>query len=616
MKVTTKPDPSRILIIDDNQDIHDDFDKILNSSSPSTDNLDAMRAALFGPIEQPQVRKSSFHLSHALQGEEGLALLKQAKEQNLPFSVAFVDSRMPPGWDGIETIRKLWQESPDLQVILCTAYTDYSWQEIYQIFGERDNLLFLRKPFDTIEVLQLTHTLSRKWEMDHEIQGRLNQLAFFDSLTGLPNRTLFLERLTQTLIQANRYQRMAALLFIDLDNFKRVNDTLGHSVGDLLLKATADRLVYSLRKSDTIANPFEMHTAGRLGGDEFTIILPNLQRSEDAAAISQRIAEQVGQPLILGDHEIVITPSIGIAIYPDDGTDVDTLMRNADMAMYYAKRIGPNMFKYFQESMNETALKRLTIENHLRQASAHDEFSLHYQPQINLSTGEVKGMEALLRWNNWELGEISPVDFIPIAEESGLIVEIGEWVFVTACRQFKSWLDRAINPQRISINVSVKQFLHPNFTHYIDRVLKEIALDPCFVELEITETLLVNDTVNIREILNSLKNIGVRTAIDDFGTGYSSLSRLKEMPIDCLKIDKSFVQGIHGGSRDRSIVSTIISMAKGMGLNVIAEGVETKGQVDFLKEQACEEVQGYLFSRPMDVSAAGTFLDKALQTKL
>ncbi len=611
----TKPDPSRILIIDDNRDIHGDFDKILQGSGTAAKNLGELRAELFGPAEQPPLAKVSFDLSHALQGEEGLVLLKQAKAENRPFSVAIVDSRMPPGWDGIETIRNLWLESPDLQVILCTAYTDYSWQDIRRIFGERDNLLFLRKPFDTIEVLQMTHALSRKWEMDHEIQGRLNQLAFFDDLTGLPNRTLFLERLNQTLAQASRYRRMVGLLFIDLDNFKRVNDTLGHSVGDLLLQAIADRLVDSLRKSDTVANQFDMETAGRLGGDEFTVILPNLQRSEDAATVCQRIAGQLGQPLFLRGHEIVITPSIGIAIYPDDGADVDTLLKNADMAMYYSKRTGPNLFKYFQESMNETALKRLTVENHLRQALDLGEFSLHYQPQINLFTGKVEGMEALLRWTNWEIGEVSPVDFIPIAEDNGTIVEIGEWVFSTACRKFKTWLEQGMNLQRIAINVSVKQFNHPDFVEHLGKVLEDTALDPHFVELEITESLLVSDATDISSILSALKTLGVKTAIDDFGTGYSNLSRLKNLPIDCLKIDKSFVQGIHGGVRDRSIISSIIAMARGMHLNVIAEGVETKEQADFLKEQSCQEGQGFLLSRPMDISSAETFLVRAFHKK-
>jgi len=615
MKATTKPDPSRILIIDDNHDIHDDFDKILTDASKAEGNLDEMRAALFGPVEQVPAAKVMFHLSHALQGEEGFTLLQQAKAENRPFSVAFVDSRMPPGWDGIETIRNLWQDSPGLQVVLCTAYTDYSWQDIRRIFGERDNLLFLRKPFDPMEVLQLTHTLSRKWEMDHEIQGRLNQLAFYDSLTGLPNRTLFLERLNQTILQASRYKQKAGLLFIDLDNFKRVNDTLGHSVGDLLLQAIADRLLNALRKSDTVANRVDMETAGRLGGDEFTVILPNLKHDEDAATIAQRIAEQLGQSLTLGSHEIVITPSIGIAIYPDDGADVDTLIKSADMAMYYAKRIGPNMFKYFQESMNETALKRLTIENHLRQAFDHDEFSLHYQPQIDLFSGEVKGMEALLRWNNWELGAVPPLEFIPIAEENGMIVEIGQWVLLTACKQFKSWSERGMNLQRISINISVKQFTHPDFVTCLGKVLEDVALEPHFVELEVTESLMVSDTKEINAILKSLKELGVKFSIDDFGTGYSSLSRLKEMPVDCLKIDKSFVQGIHGGARDRAIVAAIIAMAKGMGLHVIAEGVETKGQMDFLKEQSCEEAQGYLLSRPMDAAATEAFLLRAFTQK-
>lgn len=614
MKASVTPDSSRILIIDDNRDIHDNFETILKDSDQPAESLDEMRAALFGEVQQPRTEKKAFDLGHAMQGDEGLRLLRQAKADNRPFSVAFVDSRMPPGWDGVETIRHLWQESPDLQVVLCTAFTDYSWQDIRRIFGERDNLLFLRKPFDTIEVLQLTHALSCKWEMAHEIRGRLNQLAFYDSLTSLPNRTLFLERLTQTLTQASRYQRRAGLLFIDLDNFKRVNDTLGHSVGDLLLQVVAERLVHSLRKSDTVANPFDLGTAGRLGGDEFTVILPKLNRNEDAAIIAQRIAEQLGQPLTLADHEIVITPSIGIAIYPEDGTDVETLIKNADMAMYYAKRIGPNMFKYYQESMNETALKRLTIENHLRQAFERREFLLHYQPQFDLSTGRVNGMEALLRWNNWEFGNIPPVEFIPIAEESGMIVEIGEWVFSEACRQFKTWLEKGFDLRRIAINVSVRQFIHPEFIDFLANVLEDTALGPGLVELEITESLLVNDSVDIGTILQKLKQLGVKTAIDDFGTGYSSFIRLKEMPIDCLKIDKSFVQGIHGGGRDQSIVSAIIAMARSMGLNVIAEGVETTEQAKFLKDQFCQEAQGFLLSRPMDVVTAEVFLQNAFRS--
>jgi diguanylate cyclase (GGDEF)-like protein len=457
-------------------------------------------------------------------------------------------------------------------------------------------------------VLQLAHALTRKWELNREIQCRLNQLAFYDNLTGLPNRTLFIDRLTQTLAGACRYHRKVALLFIDLDNFKRINDTLGHSIGDDLLKAVAERLVNCLRSSDTVSKSSENEMAARVGGDEFTVILPELNRVEDAGVVAQRIAEQLGQPLNLGSHQVIVTPSIGIAVYPEDGDNKETLIKNADMAMYYSKRIGPNMFKYYQESMNATALKRMTIENHLRHAIERDEFTLHYQPQFDLTSGQVSGMEALLRWHNWELGNVPPIEFIQIAEESGLILTIGEWVLRTACRQCKAWQDQGFALQRIAVNVSIKQFTHANFLKMISDVLTETALAPHSLEIEITESLLVQDTQEISFILQNLKEMKINIAIDDFGTGYSSLSRLKEMPIDSLKIDRSFVSGIHGGMKDQSIICAIIAMAEGMNLKVIAEGVETKGQVDFLRGKQCQEAQGFLFSRPLSTQQAEAFL--------
>ena len=606
MNATNRPPSPRILVIDDNPSIHEDFGKILRPTSPSN-ALQDMRSALFGSEGQSEVTVS-FDLDCAGQGQKGLEMAQQAQEEGRPYALAFVDSRMPPGWDGIETISHLWQICPDLQVVLCTAYTDYSWQDIRRMLGESDSLLFLKKPFDTLEVLQLAHALTRKWELNREVQGRLNQLAYYDSLTGLPNRTLFYDRLKQTLARAHRYQRKVALLFIDLDNFKRINDTLGHSIGDDLLKATADRLTKCLRSSDTVAKLSNREMAARLGGDEFTVLFPELNREEDAGIVAQRIAEHIGQPLHLGGHQVIVTPSIGIAIYPNDGETMEVLIKNADMAMYYSKRLGPNMFKYYQESMNATALKRMTIENHLRQAFERDEFMLQYQPQFDLQTGLVSGMEALLRWQNCELGHVPPIEFIPIAEENGMIVVIGEWVLRTACKQTKAWLDQGIPLQRIAVNVSVKQFTHTNFLKMISDVLAKTSLEPRFLEIEITESLLVHDTQAITKILMQLKEMGVKIAIDDFGTGYSSLSRLKEMPIDCLKIDRSFVSGIHGGARDQSIICAIIAMAEGMDLKVIAEGVETIGQVDFLRGKQCQEAQGYLFSRPLTTEQATTFL--------
>ena len=351
--------------------------------------------------------------------------------------------------------------------------------------------------------------------------------------------------------------------------------------------------------------------AARLGGDEFTVILPNLECEADAGLVAQRIEEHLSQPIDLGGHQLIVTPSIGIALFPQDGETVELLLKNADLAKYVAKNIGPSTFKYYQESMNAAALKRLTIENQLRQATEREEFLLYYQPQFDLLTRQPVGMEALLRWNNRELGAVPPIDFIPIAEENGLIIGIGEWVLSTACRQAVVWLDQGIPLKRIAVNVSVKQFIHPNFLQMIQKVLTDTALEPNRLEIEITESLLAQDPKTIASTLHALKQMRVRIAVDDFGTGYSSLSRLKDMPIECLKIDRSFICGIENGQSDQSIISAIIAMAESMDLEVIAEGVETTRQVDFLIGQQCLEAQGFLFSRPLSSIQAEAFLQRS-----
>jgi predicted signal transduction protein with EAL and GGDEF domain len=350
--------------------------------------------------------------------------------------------------------------------------------------------------------------------------------------------------------------------------------------------------------------------AARLGGDEFTVILPELSCEQDAGLVARRIAEHIAQPMDLGNHRVIVTPSIGIAIFPHDGEDMETLLKNADIAMYYSKRIGPNMFSYYRESMNATALKKMTVENLLRQAFERNEFTLHYQPQFDLSTSRLTGVEALLRWTSHELGEVPPIEFIPIAEESGIIVAIGEWVLRRACGQAKKWLDQNYALERIAVNVSVKQITHPDFLKTVRSVLAETGLEPHRLEIEITESLIVSDKQEIAIVLNSLNEIGIRIAVDDFGTGYSNLSRLREMPIDCLKIDRTFVSGITGGTKNQSIICAIIAMAEGMNLRVVAEGVETKGQVDFLRGKQCREVQGFLFSRPLTVQQIEHFLQE------
>jgi diguanylate cyclase (GGDEF)-like protein len=587
--------------------IHEDFRKILTKSSAINGDLGELESALFG-VEKPVSPKVVFEVDCALQGEESLEMVLQAQSDNRPYALAFVDGRMPPGWDGIETISHLWRETPELQVVLCTAYADYSWKEIRHVLGEGDGLLILKKPFDNMEVLQLAYTLTRKWELSREVQGRLNQLAFYDNLTGLPNRALFLDRLAQTLTQARRYQQKTALFFIDMDNFKRINDTLGHSIGDELLRATAQRLNKSLRASDTVARPSERGLAARLGGDEFTVVLPMLDKMEDAATIAKRIAEQLSEPIHISGHQVTITPCIGVAIFPQDGGTVDELLKNADTAMYFAKSLGPNTFQFYHPSMNAGTLNRLNMENHLRKAIEKNEFSLHYQPQFDLETGQLSGMEALLRWHNSELGDVAPLDFIPVAEESGLILSIGEWVLREACKQAVAWIEQGLPLQRMAVNISIRQLAQPDFAERVRNILDETGLPPDRLEIEITENLLDRGPAGFVTTLDALKKMEIHIAVDDFGTGYLKMTRLKEMSIDRLKIDRSFICGIDGGPVNKSIISAVLAMAQGMNVGVIAEGVETSMQVDFLRGVKCQEVQGFLFSRPLTLMQAEAFL--------
>ena len=428
---------------------------------------------------------------------------------------------MPPGWDGVETINRLWQECPELQVVLCTAYADYSWQEIQEALGKNDSLLILKKPFDNVEVLQLAQALTRKWELNREIQGRLNKLAFYDHLTGLPNRVLFLDRLESALSLSQRHQHAGALLFIDLDDFKRINDTLGHTVGDEVLKVMAERIAESLRITDTVSRAPVDETAARLGGDEFTIILPEISHHDQAAMIARRIGEHLAEPITIGGQRLLITASIGISIFPDDGVDVETLLKNADLAMYCSKNTDQGDFKYYQDSMNAAALRRLTIENQLRRAVSFGELQLHYQPQVELSSGNAVGLEALLRWESSELGNVPPCNFIPIAEESGLIVALGEWVLRTACGQVQKWRESGLHIERVAVNVSVKQFMHPDFVGMVERILQETGLPPhCLENRNYRKTLLARDTSNISELLEQLRALSISIAVDDFGTGY------------------------------------------------------------------------------------------------
>ncbi len=436
-------------------------------------------------------------------------------------------------------------------------------------------------------------TVARDITEQKHTQERLTYLAHYDELTGLPNRTLFNENLEQILLESKRRQRLAAAMFLDLDRFKTINDTLGHEMGDTLLKAVAERLRQCVRRGDVIA---------RLGGDEFTIALADVAQYEDVARVAQKMLDNFAYPFHIGGRDLFVTASIGIALYPQDHRGVDGLLKNADAAMYRAKELGRNNYQFFTQEMNVEASKRLTLETHLRRALERDEFLLHYQPQVDLESGAVVGVEALIRWQNRELGMVSPADFVPLAEETGLIVPIGEWVLRSACRQNKAWQDAGLPKLRISVNLSARQFRERNLIETVRRVLRETGLAPEFLELELTESLLQHvDTAEV--VLKELHALGVHISVDDFGTGYSSLNYLKRFPIDNLKIDRSFVRDVINDPDDAAITDAIITMAHTLGIHVVAEGVETREQLAFLHQHRCDLMQGYYFSKPLAADA-------------
>lgn len=420
-------------------------------------------------------------------------------------------------------------------------------------------------------------------------QQRMEQLAFYDTLTELANRRLFADRLEQAVRQASRHGRPAALLYLDLDNFKRVNDTLGHEAGDQLLKVVADRLRTCVREEDTVARP---------GGDEFTILLQEVQDAKAAGKVARKILRELQEPIVLGSHEIRVTTSIGITLTPDDATDPSVLTKNADLAMYRAKERGRDNYQFFADDMNTRAMERLMLESDLRSSIAGEQFELYYQPKVRIDSEEVVGVEALLRWHHPERGVLRPDQFMQIAEESGLIVEIGEWVLNRACRDAARLRRQTGRRLNVAINLSARQFADPALPDMVNRALATAALDPECLELEITETMLMSELDDALSTLRALRYLGVNLAIDDFGTGYSSLNYLKRLPINQLKVDRVFVSDIPESSDDMAITAAVIAMAHQLNLEVVAEGVETRGQAEFLAAQGCEFGQGYLYGRP------------------
>lgn len=436
-----------------------------------------------------------------------------------------------------------------------------------------------------------------------ESEQKIRALAYYDALTGLPNRRLFQDRLGLALPQVRRHQQKLAVMFIDLDLFKRINDTLGHDVGDEVLIEMAKRLKACVRESDTVS---------RMGGDEFTILQPDIQDPSHSLQLASRIVNSLRQPFVTGGRELYVTSSVGIAVFPDDGETADELTKNADTAMYRAKELGRNNYQLYTESMNAASVERLTMENHLRHAIERGELDLNYQVKVDLLSQRTTGVEALLRWNSSELGMVSPADFVPLAEANGMILPIGEWVLQRACTQARAWRDRGLPEVHVAVNVSSRQLHQDDLVETVTRTLEETGFDAKCLEIELTESMLMENIADVEPKLRRLRALGVRIGIDDFGTGYSSLAYLKRLPIDTLKIDISFIRDIPEDADDAEIVAAIVAMAHRLDLQVVAEGVEKQEQVRFLRTLGCDQIQGYLVGRPLSAENIVSLLDRKL----
>ena len=595
----------RVLVIDDNQAIHEDFRKVLCTAVDGQAALDMLEAQLLG--SSAAVAAPQFDVESATQGEEGVRMAMLAVSAGRPYALAFVDMRMPPGWDGLRTIEELWRVDPAIQVVICSAHSDYEWNEVMARLNHSDKLLVLRKPFEPIEVQQCASALCQKWQNERMIRNhvaslekvvavrtrgleaanrQLRHMATHDALTGLPNRALLEDRLKQVISHAQRAGDGFSVLVCDLDRFKLVNDSMGHHAGDMFLQEVSRRLARSIRDGDTLA---------RQGGDEFVFVLNAPSGEAEGEMVARRAQAALAEPMRIDGIDIHTSASIGIAVFPRDGDRPDMLLANADAAMYHAKQKGSGL-QHFAANMGGTAQYRLRLESDLHSALKNGEFEVHYQPKVDTLTGLVRSAEALLRWRHPARGLIPPAEFIPVAEETGQIGAIGAWVLQQACQQARAWRDKELPPLRVAVNISAVQFHQPGLAQTVREALQQAGLDPRFLEIELTESCVMSNPEESIAILEEFSRMGVLVSVDDFGTGYSSMSYLRRFPIDKLKIDKTFVAEMDTRADDASIVQAIVSLAHGLQLKVVAEGVETEAQVQALRALGCDQYQGYYCS--------------------
>lgn len=732
----------RIMIIDDNPRIHRDVIKVLSpENSEYLQEFEALDAAVFGQNDKktkPMHSLPRFTFDTATQGQEGVEKISQSVEKGEPYALAFVDVRMPPGWDGIETIKQIWEIDPQIQIIICTAYSDYDWEETVEQLGISDNYIILKKPFDQVAVKQLALAMTQKWqrtkrskqqmeklyksvtakkdklhhtlsilrstleaskegilivdlkrkvidfnqsfidifeisqpmdEVDEQIlqqsiankiissedyltniekahltnwetsqqivhlksgrivavtsqpydhkgvtsgrvfnfmditdqafmEKKLEHQATHDDLTDLPNRMLLRDRIAQTIESSTRNKDKFAVIFFDLDRFRLINDSLGPELGDKLLCEVSERISSLIRKTDTLS---------RLGGDEFVILLSELQKDKDVLKLVDKIIQSLNKPFEICDNSIVLTCSMGISLFPLNGLSVSSLLKNADLAMNQAKVKGGNRYQYYTEQLNQQSRIKLELEGSLREALKKNEFFLLYQPQLHLNDERFLAVEALIRWQHPQKGVLSPFSFIPVAEENGLIIPIGEWVIKEACRQIVSWQKDGYPNIRVAVNVANLQLKQSNFDKVIKTIMQDYQVTPTSLEIEITENVFIHHRETI-SMINKLRNLGLKIILDDFGTGNTSLNYLKKIQVDRLKIDRSFIKNISMSENDEAIIMAIIALSKKMGFKILAEGVEDKRQIEFLKENECDEVQGFYYSKPLKPAAIIDFV--------
>ncbi|MBN2351674.1 MAG: EAL domain-containing protein [Spirochaetales bacterium] len=522
------------------------------------------------------------------------------------YSVCLLDFHLG-AQNGLEFLAEASLRNCTIPIILLTGQGDYEVDLAAMKAGASD---YLDKRLLSAPVIErsIRYAVERK-----KTEEKIRFLAYYDQLTHLPNRTLFYDRLKTAFASAKRHGRLCAVMFLDIDNFKRINDTLGHTLGDRLIQEVARRLLKCIRKEDTVAHDdfnAMLDTVARLGGDEFTILLNEINEAGNASVVAERIRHMLYSPLVLEQHEINVTVSIGIAVYPTDGADIETVVKNADIAMYKSKSMGKNNFQYFNASMNSTALRRLAVENDLRKALKNEELELYYQPIMDLEAGRSIGAEALLRWRHPEKGLISPLEFIPIAEEIGLIYELGTRVFEILKRDYEYWGEEGIGKPNVAVNISPRQLNQRNILAQIVKLIGDLDIAPGQLTLEITESGIINNVDEAKRVIEAVQESGVKVSLDDFGSGYSSFVILRQIKFDILKIDGSLISRITLDDGDATIVKSLVTIGRSMGLDVVAEGIETKEQLEFLQSQKCRLGQGFYFNEPLPRKELTRFLKR------